>query len=290
VKAAQAGVDRAGVLVKTVDALVKSQLRPGAELSRVRADEAGARTQLIRAQQAVDEARATLAQFVGREPAQIDVSAGPLLKIPSETSTTIGSVVKNPLALEQNAVVEESKARLHVLERSYFPRFNVQGTAYARGTAALPNGAALGSANGLGPSVQNYAIGFTATLPLFDLPSLRAKEAAQSAALRAERSRYEQVVTELRGKLNIARAQLEGARRIAENTPLEVEAARAATRQAGARYQSGLGTIVEVADAQRLLTEAEIDDGLARLAVWRAKLTVAAAEGDLRPFLEETGK
>ena len=40
-------------------------------------------------------------------------------------------------------------------------------------------------------------------------------------------------------------------------------------QQATARYQSGLGNIDEVAEAQRLLTQAEIDDALARLSVWR---------------------
>jgi hypothetical protein len=47
---------------------------------------------------------------------------------------------------------------------------------------------------------------------------------------------------------------------------------------------------VEVADAERLLTQAQIDDALAKLGVWRALLGVAAAEGDLQPFLESAGK
>jgi outer membrane protein TolC len=51
-----------------------------------------------------------------------------------------------------------------------------------------------------------------------------------------------------------------------------------------------LGTLIEVADAQRLLTQAEVDDALARLGVWRALLRVAAAQGNLDPFLQEAGK
>ena len=47
----------------------------------------------------------------------------------------------------------------------------------------------------------------------------------------------------------------------------------------------GLGNIDEVAEAQRLLTQAEIDDALARLGVWRGLLGVATAAGDLQPFL-----
>ena len=63
-----------------------------------------------------------------------------------------------------------------------------------------------------------------------------------------------------------------------------------ANQQANARYQAGLGTIVEVADAQRLLTQAQIDDALARLGVWRALLGVAAADGDIQPFLAEASQ
>ena len=83
---------------------------------------------------------------------------------------------------------------------------------------------------------------------------------------------------------------LNGARRIAANTPIQVSAARTATQQATARYESGLGTITEVAEAQRLLTQSEIDDALARLAVWRGLLGVAAAAGDIQPFVAEAGR
>ena len=60
VRAAQAGVDRADVLVRTVRAQVDAQLRPGADASRAEAELAAARTQLSRAQQGTEVARAVL--------------------------------------------------------------------------------------------------------------------------------------------------------------------------------------------------------------------------------------
>jgi outer membrane protein len=48
-----------------------------------------------------------------------------------------------------------------------------------------------------------------------------------------------------------------------------------------------LTNVIEVADAQRLLMQAEIDDSVARLAVWRALLVAAKLQGDLRPFLQQ---
>jgi outer membrane protein TolC len=289
VRAAQAGVDRAEVLLRTINAQVNAQLRPGADASRAEAELAAARTQLIQARQATEVARSLFSQYVGGDPHQVTISAPRLLEIPPDQAAKPLDPAANPIAVEQNAAIEQAKAQLKILERSYFPRFYVQGTAYARGTGAELNGERLGWLNGLAPNVQNYALGFSVTFPVFDFASLRAKEAGQSAAIRAETARSEQIARELMARWNVAVANLEGSRRVAANTPVQVKAARAATEQATARYQAGLGAIDQVAEAQRLLTQAEIDDALARLGVWRGLLGVATAAGDIHPFLAEVG-
>jgi outer membrane protein len=289
-RAAQAGVDRAQALSRTIHAQVDAQLRPGADASRVDAEVAAARTLTIQAQQAVDVARVNVSQFVGLPPAQIAVASTKLLQLPPEIAVSPLDTALNPVAVEQNAVVEQLKAQLKVLERSYFPRFYAQGSTYARGTGAEINGNNLGGVNGLAPTIQNSALGFTVTFPAFDRPAIRAKEAGQSASIRAETARYQQIATDLTAQWNRAIAMLGGARNVAFNMPIQVAAARAATEQATARYQSGLGNIDEVAEAQRLLTQSEIDDALARLSVWRGLLGVATAAGDIRPFLVEASQ
>jgi len=287
VRAAQAGVDRAEALTQSVRAQVDAQLRPGADASRVEAELASARTQSAQALQARDIARTLLSQFIGIPASQITPLETRLLQLPEQQSSSSFNVSANPIAAEQNAVIDQKKAELQALEKAYFPRFFVQGSAVARGSGALTNGERLGGMNGLAPDTQNYALGFSVTFPLLDRASIRAKQDGQSAIVRAETARYAQITTELTGRRNTAIAALEGSRRIAANTPVVVDAARTASQQATARYQAGLGTIVEVADSQRLLTQAEIDDGLARLGVWRALLSLAAAEGDIQPFLSD---
>jgi len=200
-------------------------------------------------------ARATLSQFVGLEPGQIDLDVSSLLQSPPEEDVPALDPAKNPVALEQAAAVEETLARLRALERSYFPRFYLQGAAYARGSGAETNGKILGGFNGLAPTTQNYALGFTVTFPISDLPSIQARQAAQSANMRAQQARAAQIATDLRAQWNRAVAMLSGARRIVANTPIQVSAARTATQQATARYEAGLGTITEAAEAQRLARE-----------------------------------
>jgi outer membrane protein TolC len=79
---------------------------------------------------------------------------------------------------------------------------------------------------------------------------------------------------------------MEGARRVAENTPVQLASARVLEQQSRARYDAGLATIVEVADSQRLLLQAEVGDAVARLGVWRALLAVASASGDISALLK----
>jgi outer membrane protein TolC len=215
---------------------------------------------------------------------------GSLFQLPPEHIPTTLNPSANPVLVEQNASVEQARAQLRALERSYFPRFYLQGAAYARGTGAETNGDRLGGLNGLAPNYQNYALGFTVTFPIFDLPSLRAREAAQSATIRSQAARSEQIAVDLRAQWNRAVAALTGARRIAANTPVQASSARAAVEQATARYQAGLGNIDALAEAQRLLTQAEIDDVLARLSVWRALLGIATAAGDIQPFISEASR
>jgi outer membrane protein TolC len=245
---------------------------------------------LIQARQAVDVARATLAQFVSLEPSQIAISSERLLRLPADQTPASVDFQTNPITGEQNAAVEQAKAQLRALERSFFPKFSLQGAAYTRGTGNELDGARMGGLNGLAPNVQNYAIGFSVTFPVTDLAALRAREAAQAATIRAQSARSEQIVTELRTRWNVALAQLRGAREVAANTPVQISAARAAAQQATARYESGLGTIDQVAEAQRLLTQAEIDDSLAHLSIWRALLGLATAAGDLQPFVSEASQ
>jgi outer membrane protein len=288
VTAAKAGVERATVLNQIVEVLVKNQLRPGADASRTRAELALAQTQLIQAEQAVDVGRAALAQLLGVQPQTVTIQSGPLLQLPSEQQIARFEAPNHPVAIAQNLAIEEVKSREKVLDRSYFPRFYLQGSTFARGTGIQPDGRVGGAASGLGPNTQNWAIGMGVTFSAFEIASLRARKQIEFHNERAEAARYDQILQDLTGQLEKARATLVGAQRVSQNTPIELDSARVSEQQASARYKSGLGNIVEVAEAERILTQAEIDDALAKLSVWRALLGAAAASGDLQPFLQQT--
>jgi outer membrane protein TolC len=277
--AATASVERATAIERVIEALTKAELRPGADLSRARAERSVAEMQAIQAEQAIATARASLAQFAG------PVAQTKKLAAPPNALEAGGA---HPALAEQSAAIDETKAREKALEKAYAPKIAVQGSLYARGTGANPDGTTLGGANGLGPNIANYVVGLTITFPAMSKPAIQAEQSQRAAEERAHAARLKQLKQDLAAQLESAKARLDGARKIAAQIPAQRAAAQAALDQSTARYKAGLGTIAEVAESQRLVAQIATDESLARVAIWRALLHVATAQGDLRPFLAAT--
>lgn len=288
-RAAQANVERFEVFAKTVRTLVDNQLRPGVDVSRAEAELAGAKNQLIQAQQNAELARANLAEAIGQAGTVVTPDVGPLLELPAAPPPPTPNFAVHPLALAQTAALDVVHARERALDRSYFPRFNFQTSLFGRGTGALTAGG-IDNAKGFYPDTANWATGMTITFAVSDIFGIRARHKIEAGNAAAEQARYDQVMNTLKAQDARARTLIESARRMAENTPVQVKAAQETLQRAKVRYEYGLTNITEVAEAQRLLAQAEIDDSVARLAVWRALLAAARMQGDLKPFLEQVAK
>jgi outer membrane protein len=287
VHASQADVDRRAVFARAVHALVNAHLRPGADASRADAELAAARTQLALSEEAELVNEAVFAQVLGLAGTRVEIKPGPFLGIPPEKIWTAGLVSSHPLAVVEERRIEEAQSRIDVFRHAFYPHLRLQALASARGSGANGQGAPLPGSPGLWPdNATNWATGFTVYFPLLDIASIRAHKKIELANRRREEALYDQTIQNLAGQLDQAQAVLEGSRRVAENTPVELHAAKDSEAQARARFQAGLGTIVDVAEAQRLLLQAEIDDSLATLNIWRALARLAVAQGDLEPFLD----
>jgi outer membrane protein TolC len=285
VRAAQANVERQRVFADAVAVLVKNQLRPGADDSRAQAELANARIQLIHAEQAEQVARAGLAQWLGVAPSMVQITAGPLLTMPPPQPSAPAAAAAHPLAETQMAAIESTRALQNVLGRSFFPRINLQSAFSLRGTGATASGTNLDGSHGLDFDTPNWAVGLTATFPLFDWFSLRERRRIEASNEQAEVASYDRIVQQLTAQAEQARAAMDGAQRVAQNTPIQLASARVLEQQSRARYDAGLATIIEVADSQRLLLQAEVGDAVARLDLWRARLADAAARGDMSELM-----
>jgi outer membrane protein len=287
VAAVQADVDRRDLLSRAVHTLVDNQLRPGAEASRSDAERAAAQTRLIQARQAVALAQITLARVLGVTTGSVAVDATTLVdRVPADATAT--ATTTHPLTQLRQAAVDVARAQEGILSRTDLPHVYLQSSVFARGSGANANGQLDGGFSGIGLDRANWAAGVQVVFPnAFDFTSLRARKAVAAASARAETAFYDEAVLTVTSQQQAAAAMVQAARAVAANTPVQLAAAQQSEAQATARYRAGLASIVEVADAQSLLAQAEVQDQLARIDVWRALLAQSAAHGTLIPFVSQ---
>jgi len=282
-----ANVARLEVLQRAVRALVDADVKPGADQSRIDAELAAARNRLITAEQASAFSRLRLAAALGVPGIDVTLDAGPLVRRdPNWRGPTGAADVLSPAVRAAAAATHIADANLAVTARSYRPRISFQAAAAARASGANADGS-IDSSRGLWPDTPNWAAGVTVAFPLFDFSANRARARAQTLEVAAAQARYNGAVQRARTDVLQAEVLVDTATRIVANIPAQLSAARQAETQARARYDAGLTGIAEVADAQRLLAQAEADAALASLALWRARLAQAAAAGDLTAFLAD---
>jgi outer membrane protein len=282
VTVARANVQRYESFDKVVHVLVDNTLRPGADASQADAQLALARNQLIQAETQVAVKRATLAEYLQTKNGQAEVDPSGLLAPQPMTDLAVTAAVSHPFVLEEHALSQQQEAQQRFLDRSYVPVFSASGVVFGRGAGTSATGPFPGGTAGLAPDTLNWAAGVQVTFSAFDFFNMRDQRRVQQA----EHARVDQAVSDVTTALQQAQVTLSGARKLAANTPIELTAAQASEQQQQARYRSGLATVVEVAAAEGVLAQAEGDDAIARLGVWRAELGVAVAQGDLQPFLQ----
>ncbi|MGE0704911.1 MAG: TolC family protein [Vicinamibacterales bacterium] len=283
-EAAQTNVQRLEVFATTVRTLVENQLRAGVERSRAEAELAAARTRLVEAQRNAELARIALADTLGLPAARIFVDPGSLFDLPDTPPGVSFDPATHPSAIAANAHVNAVRARDRVLDASYLPRVELQTAVSGRGVSRQIDGTPRG--NGFGFDVPNWAVGLTVTFPSLEIFRLQARRRVEAGRLQEAVARYDHRVQALQTQEARARAVTNAAFQIAANAPQQLQAARDTDAQARARYETGLTSVIEVAEAQRLLADAEAESAVATLAVWRALLAQAVLRGDVQSFLD----
>lgn len=285
VRAGHANVARARIFATLVDARQKSELRPGADLSRARAELALAETQLVRTEQAEALGRVQLAQALGAAGSPVG-TLSIQLETPVPPTDSPSQTTAHPALREADAALAAARADTHAVALQYLPRVEVAAALWMRGSGLQ----AANNGYGLLPDTPNWAAGLVVSWPALELFSVLARVRAARAQTALQESQREELAQVLQSQIDAARTTLDATTKVAQNTPIMLAAARATEQQAQARYRAGLATVLDVADAQRLLAQAEIEDATCRIAILRARLLLARALGDLSPFLAVQGE
>jgi outer membrane protein len=262
---------------------VDSGLRSPIELTRAEADLARFDVGRIKARGGLALAQAVLAASIGAPDAAVDTSGE--APVPADMPTMANAVqlveARDPILAEAIAQLKASEQRTRAIGAELRPDISLTATLTGRAGGATPTGSGqIPSGSGWLPDVPNWDAGLVLSWPLFD-GTIAARRDAARAAEQIRRDEidvaHEQEVARVREAyvaVGVARSAL-----VALDNA--VIAARANYAQADARFRAGIGNAVELADAEAVRTDAEIQQALGQfeLAQARAAFGRAIAEG-----------
>jgi outer membrane protein TolC len=260
----------------------KSGLRPPIDLTRAQADVLQLQVRLIQAQAGLTAARAALAAAMGSDalevdaaPAAVDTAPGPAF-----ADAVQEALRRNPAIVAAVAKLAAQRSAVAAVAHELLPNLSASATLSGRAGGADPSGSPPPTPYGGGwlPDVPNWHVGLILQWNLFDATVLARRDAARA---REEEARSDLDNARLSVGLSTERAHLDlgAALQTLPGLQAAVDAAKANQAQADARFRAGLGTIVELADAEALLTHAQLELAVGEFAVARARAALGRVMG-----------
>ncbi len=261
---------------------VKSGLRSPIELTRAEADLSRFDTGRIRARGGVATAEALLAAAVGWPDLTLDTAdeAPTAASMPALPEAVELASKRNPLLQEAIARLRSQELQTRAIGALLRPDLELSATLSGRAGGATVNNGVETPGNGFVPNVPNWDAALVLSWPLLD-PTISARQRASHAAEDVQRSEIDFTRQQVVAAVERAYVEVAVSRDALPSLQHELEAARANYAQADARFKAGLGTSVELADAEALRIDAEIRLALGtfELAKARAAFARAIAEG-----------
>jgi outer membrane protein len=261
---------------------VDAGLRSPIELTRAEADLARFDVGRVRSRGGLSVAESVFAAAIGASDAAIDV-AGEAPKpqdLPALSEALSLAERRDPRLAEALSELRATERETRAVGAELRPDLALTASLSGRAGGAPPTSGGVPSGDGWIPSVPNWDAGIVLSWPLFDGTTAARRDASraeeQVRRQEIEVMREQQVAQVRQGyvKVQVARSALVA-------LDHEVVAARANYEQADARYRAGLGTAVELADAEAVRTDADIQLALGQFELARARAAFgrAIAEG-----------
>jgi outer membrane protein len=261
---------------------VKSGLRSPIELTRAEADLTRFDTGRIRARGGVAASQAVLAAAVGWPDLNLDTSdeAPAPASLPALSQALQLANDRDPRLQEALSRLRSQELQTRAIGALLRPDLQLSATLSGRAGGADPSNGMTTSGNGFVPNVPNWDAALVFSWPLLD-PTINARQRASHAAEEVRRAEIDSIHLQVVAAVERAYVDVAVARDALPSLQHELEAARANYAQADARFKAGLGTSVELADAEALRTDAEIQMAIGTFdfAKTRAAFGRAIAEG-----------
>lgn len=284
--ASQAELDHMEAANLRAKTLVSEGLRPGVDAADWNYEVAKSRIGLIKAEKDRRLSLVALAEKMGTAVADIEIVSDPVTRRPAITIPDRAmDLSSHPLALLKTAEITRWRAKEIVLDKAYRPHLWLNASMWGKGSNDPVNTIGRVGAGTL-PQVFNYMVGVSYSFPFMEYFPLKAQKTIAHSNELAAKADFDLAMQILEKKDARARILLQQAKKVADETPALVEAARVREIKVLKRYSTGLTNMVSLADAEKALASAQVEDAVAQIEVWRAILQLAYVQGDLQPFLQ----
>jgi outer membrane protein len=251
---------------------VDAGLRSPIELTRAEADMDRFDVDRIRARGSLVVAQSVLSAAIGAPDAAVDAGGSPptLAEMPALDEALRLALQRDPRIVETVVALRAAEQQTHAVAAELRPDLSLTSTLSARAGGAPPSSGPTPGGGGWLPDVPNWDVGLVLSWPLFD----GVTNAREDAARATERVRKDEIDAAREAQLAAVRqayVQVEAARSALVALENAVVAARANYEQADAHFRAGVGTAVELADAEAVRTDADIQLAIGQFDVARAR-------------------
>jgi outer membrane protein len=263
---------------------VDSGLRSPIELTRAESDLARFDIGRVRARGGVTIAQEVLAAAVGAPDAMLDAAGEPPAPAdaPALNEAIEQAKKRDPRLRAALATLQAEEARTRAIGAELRPDFSFTGAFSGRAGGGAPSGnGGAADGGGLIPNVPNWDVGVVLSIPLFD-GVVNAREDASRQLERVRREEVNTVSIDEIAAIRKAYVVVDVARTSLPSLEGAVDAARANYAQADARFRAGMGNSIELADAEALRTDAEIQLALGQFDLARARSALGRAIAEER--------
>ncbi len=265
--------------------LTVTGIKPGLDTALFSSEVSRAKVDWLNAKRQLQTQQLYLAQLIVTEALPVPSDTTFLNKLPliSDKDT---SFANHPVIQYGQSQIDVNRSREQLLKKSYLPKINLWGTAFARGSGVQADGTNK-AFDGLAPTRYNYGAGVQLAFPIMKYGEVKKQLQQQNFLSKAAEERLEEERTSLSSQQNIANTTFDNSVAVATETHQQLKAAQYAFKAIQVRYNTGLINFSDLIQVQYNLLKAELDVKRAYWDAWKALLLQAAVKGNENIFLNE---
>lgn len=280
-------IERVQASLQQSRVLAHTGIKPGVDTALFLSELSKAKVDRLNAQKQLETQQWLLAQLIVTDTLPVPADIGFLDRLPPSFSGTDSAFSNHPLIQYAQSQVLLNNSKEAVLKKSYLPKLNVWGTAFARGSGFLADGS-VKTWDGLGLSRYNYGAGLQLAFPIMKYGEVKRQLQQQNLLIKAAEERLMENKSALSTRQHIANTTFQNSLAVTAETIQQHKSSLYAFNAMQVRYNTGLVNFADLVQAQYNLLKAELDVKQAYWDAWKALLLQAAVKGDLSIFLNET--